>query len=296
MSIHCLRHNRSYAAGLSILESSSFRLCLVTETLLGCTSDNRGGAEYGRSLTVIYTPFTVFNLPSAVAVKMGDATLTPGTDYTWNQTSGELYILSVTDAIDITVTCTLDGTLYTQCSYIQSSGNQWINTGITGSGTTKVLIDFSIVSNPSGWWGLFGACVANINRSLLVGINNLSTITIQNGTNVYQDVAYSFALNSRYTVYLNPPYTYVNDVLKSTKTPGSYTTPVPVALFWQNYSSSTSMAKARIKLYSCKMWNGDNLVRYFVPAVRNEDGVPGLYDIVSGTFFVNAGTGSFTYE
>ena len=55
------------------------------------------------------------------------------------------------------------------------------------------------------------------------------------------------------------------------------------------------MAKARIKLYSCKMWNGDTLVRYFVPAIHNADGLPGLYDIVSGTFFVNADTGAFTY-
>lgn len=157
-------------ADLSILGSSFFRLCLVTETLLGCTSDNRGGAEYGESLTLIYTPVTMFNLPSAVTVKMGAATLTQGIDYTWNQTSGKLHISSVTDLIDITVTCVLDGTLYTQCNYLQSSGTQWINTGIIGSGATKVFIDFSIVSNPSGWWGLFGACVANINRSLLFGI------------------------------------------------------------------------------------------------------------------------------
>ena len=37
-----------------------------------------------------------------------------------------------------------------------------------------------------------------------------------------------------------------------------------------------------------------NLVRYFVPAVRNTDSVAGLYDIVNDLFYTNAGTGTFT--
>ena len=37
-----------------------------------------------------------------------------------------------------------------------------------------------------------------------------------------------------------------------------------------------------------------NLVRYFVPAVRNTDSVAGMYDIVNDLFYTNAGTGTFT--
>ena len=284
-----------YITALTKLNGSYFRLCLITETLLCCTSNNKSGTAYGSALIITYAPLTLFALPSTVTVRMGGVTLTQGTDYSWNPSTGELYISNVTDNLEITVNCTLDGTVYSQCSYIQSAGNEWINTGITGSGTTRVLIDFTIVSNPTGWWGVFGACNYNINRSLLFGIENRSKLTVQSGTVNYSDANYTFALDTHYRVDFNTPRTYVNEVLKTSLDLLTYTTPVPIALFWQNYSSSTNMAKARIRVYSCKIWNGSTLVRDFAPAVRNVDGVAGLFDFVSNTFFVNAGSGAFSY-
>lgn len=49
------------------------------------------------------------------------------------------------------------------------------------------------------------------------------------------------------------------------------------------------------KLYSfaAKLQNG--AVR-FIPALRNSDGVPGMFDTVSKQFFTNAGTGVFGYR
>ena len=42
-----------------------------------------------------------------------------------------------------------------------------------------------------------------------------------------------------------------------------------------------------------KIWNNDSLVRDFVPCYRKSDSVIGLYDLVSQTFFINQGSGSF---
>jgi hypothetical protein len=277
------------------LSAEYLRLCLITETLLCCTSDNRGGTAFGKPLTLHYTPVALFALPETLTVTMGGVLLNQGTDYTWNRFTGELYISSVTGNLDITVACVLDGTVYTQCSYIQSSGNEWINTGITGKANTRVQADFVIKAAVSGWWAVFGACAYNINRSYLFGINNLSTITVQSGTSSYKDVSYSFNLQTHYRIDMNPPYTYVNDALVCTLNHSGHNTPVPLALFWQNYSSSTNMAKARIQLYSCKIYDGNTLVRNYIPAVRNADSVAGLFDTVSMSFFTNAGTGAFTY-
>ena len=47
-------------------------------------------------------------------------------------------------------------------------------------------------------------------------------------------------------------------------------------------------------IYPLKAYQNDVLVRDFVPAKRDIDNVIGMYDKVSGTFFTNAGTGSFT--
>lgn len=47
------------------------------------------------------------------------------------------------------------------------------------------------------------------------------------------------------------------------------------------------------KLYRCKCIQGTTLIRDFVPAMRNSDGVIGLFDVVNNVFYTNAGSGSF---
>ena len=58
------------------------------------------------------------------------------------------------------------------------------------------------------------------------------------------------------------------------------------------YSSSAS-EYARGKLYSAKIYDGNTLVRNFIPC-KNPDGVIGMWDDVNSVFYGNAGTGNFT--
>ena len=51
---------------------------------------------------------------------------------------------------------------------------------------------------------------------------------------------------------------------------------------------------SKAKLYYFKIYVEDVLVRDFIPCYRNSDNVVGMYDLVSNTFFVNQGTGTFT--
>ena len=51
---------------------------------------------------------------------------------------------------------------------------------------------------------------------------------------------------------------------------------------------------ASMQLSFLKMYTDGELIRNFVPVVRNSDGAAGLFDIVSQTFYGNAGTGMFT--
>ena len=46
-------------------------------------------------------------------------------------------------------------------------------------------------------------------------------------------------------------------------------------------------------IHFCKLWDNDNLVRDFVPCI-NASGEVGLYDLVGKKFYGNAGTGTFT--
>ena len=48
-----------------------------------------------------------------------------------------------------------------------------------------------------------------------------------------------------------------------------------------------------MRLYSCRIWNNDELVRDFVPAL-DDNSTACLYDIVGESFYSNAGSGDFT--
>lgn len=50
----------------------------------------------------------------------------------------------------------------------------------------------------------------------------------------------------------------------------------------------------KAKIYLCKIWDGDNLIRYFCPVYRKTDNMPGFYDLINNTFYTNSGSGSFS--
>ena len=60
------------------------------------------------------------------------------------------------------------------------------------------------------------------------------------------------------------------------------------------YNSSNGITyPSKLKIYSAKFYDGNTLIRDLVPKVEN--GVAGMYDSISGNFFTNQGSGSFTY-
>lgn len=80
----------------------------------------------------------------------------------------------------------------------------------------------------------------------------------------------------------------------SNKTQGSYTMTRNLYLLGQNYNTGYR-GEGQKRVYSFKHWDkNDVLVRDMVPCYRREDNVIGMYDLVSRTFFTNAGTGVFT--
>ena len=49
-----------------------------------------------------------------------------------------------------------------------------------------------------------------------------------------------------------------------------------------------------MKLYEWKYWKNGTLAQHLVPAL-DFNKVPCMYDLVSGTYYYNAGTGTFKY-
>lgn len=87
---------------------------------------------------------------------------------------------------------------------------------------------------------------------------------------------------------------WINDVLKVTGTLAiTYKYTYPLYLFAANYNGGKYQGTAG-RIAWMKIHHGGELVRDFVAAKRNADGVCGLLDRVEGRFYTNAGTGTIT--
>lgn len=64
-----------------------------------------------------------------------------------------------------------------------------------------------------------------------------------------------------------------------------------IHIFQRNYQASPLTASA--KLYSMKLYENAVKVRDFIPCYRKSDNEIGLYDLVNGVFYTNAGSGTF---
>ena len=194
---------------------------------------------------------------------------------------------------------------YTQVDYIESSGTQYIDTGINPISSTKIDIDFAYVGTSSLaiWIPLFGArsIINNIHEYYAVFINqNTLKLTTNYSSNDAGDNSTVYVeVNKKYNLKNNQGSFYINDILESSISASntlSNNTTHSVYLFDLQEASGNRMDRGtKMKLYSCKFYDGDTLIRNYIPCYRNSDNEVGLYDLVNNVFYANKGTGAFTY-
>lgn len=66
-----------------------------------------------------------------------------------------------------------------------------------------------------------------------------------------------------------------------------------IYIFARRRSGAANALTPGLRLYSLRFYNGSTLDADFVPCVRDSDSEPGLLDLVSQTFYTNAGSGNF---
>lgn len=178
---------------------------------------------------------------------------------------------------------------YIELTYILLSGTQYINTGVKATENTKFEVRFknnqsknsAIISADKEWaQNSFGVW---INNSIAVPVinNNLTTINVSYNSN-YDDFALSkngFYINSN--LVWNLSGTNID----------SFQTPVNLVIGATNRNGTISENFIG-KIYSCKIYENDILIRNFIPCI-NDYGEVGMFDIKGKQFYNNAGTGSF---
>lgn len=177
---------------------------------------------------------------------------------------------------------------YTEVQYIQSSGTQWINTGLKPNQNTRAALTVDAKPSTAAAW-LFGARNGNTDRTFgLLSFNSQYRSDYNNSTEEYSTVTPS----GKFTVDKDKNVTKFNGTIGVTAKSGVFQCTYPMFLFANN-NAGTAAGFGSFKLYVCQLYDNGNLIRDFVPCI-DPTGAVGLYDLVDGKFYGNAGTGSFT--
>ena len=191
---------------------------------------------------------------------------------------------------------------YTRLEYIESSGTQYIDTGIVLQNGFYAEFDASFSAYDSY---VLGSMFSNA-VSTFVFASNWQTETIGAGTNYAPNAAYNRPFDVKHHYEANdffPGYGIEIDGTPITLSPqpgfSALYPPVSTFLFAIN-NNGTAAGLAQMKLYGeMKLWSDsgkENLVGDYFPVKRdNGDGTfaVGLYDMITNRLFTSEGTGEF---
>ena len=201
----------------------------------------------------------------------------------------------------------------TRLEYIESTGSQWIDSGVNGATGLKFCADLEwdtshTGSNANADWVLVGARKDTSSDTRIVPIYIEQTVCFGYGKFARTTAAYTLGVRHEIVADFTDPSastfiyrdgTPINQY-KDSRTPSTGSTidtERPLYVFAANWGGSANLF-AKAKLYGLQIWrknaNTGNLdpVRDFVPC-KDENGVACLYDLVGGQYFYNSGSGSF---
>lgn len=182
-----------------------------------------------------------------------------------------------------------------EISYLEGDGASYIDTGFCANSNTSV--DMSLqAKTPTQNMGVFSTKVgclfsiyqltASSKRSFRWQIGYSSSTS---GTYYNYESNNSFSNNYRFALKKNE--FYLNNVIRNTFATASFTTTDTIPLFAARGANGIDSRMFNGKIYWCKIYDDETLVRDFIPVRVGQVGC--MYDKVSGTLFYNQGSGAF---
>ena len=210
------------------------------------------------------------------------------------------YIVNTEDIEEIDIPSS-----YQRLSYIQSNGTQYIDTEFYSTPKSKFCAEI-LFDNTAGVSDYSSAAFIGVSGDMSINFGGSSgqekqlfiwLNTYNNDSSRVTSIRHS-AINEKTYYELdakNNTYIIGNQkgtVATSKTTNGTYS----LKLFGSTNSSGVNkpFAYYPMRIYNCKLYDDNKLVRHFIPTKRISDNALGLYDIVTNTFYTNKGTGSFT--
>lgn len=178
---------------------------------------------------------------------------------------------------------------YQEVEYLEATGEQYIDTGRIFSNKADLIVETQIQWTRYRSRQLFGSA----DGSYYWGIQSNGKYELGLGvvSNISANLNDYDAIKFERKAQTNTATLYVNGNIAANRT---NQTNSPRAAFIFDANDGTLVRKylcaAKIKYYSIKYGSTEMLL---LPCRRKADNEAGLYDIVNGVFYTNAGTGEF---
>lgn len=184
---------------------------------------------------------------------------------------------------------------YTELEYIESTGTQYVDTGVSVPEGCRIKCKMAFTSLSSTLSVVFGShdAASPYYRNFLAATSS----TWELGAYGTADFG-SPTVNTEYEIDANTKSGEIACTINGTAysinqsiAPSAQRSALSVYLFALHYADG--LFPAKMKAWWYKVYVGGTLVRDFVPC-KNPSGTVGLYDTVNGTYYGNSGTGVFT--
>ena len=180
-----------------------------------------------------------------------------------------------------------------EVTYLESTGTQFINSGVNATATLTTEIKFSLVSgftlgNTSFLFGIYNDSPSRYS----VAIPSLSSLRVGTSTGFTNVTCPTMS----YGVANTLSYKFGSIKFNSSQigtTSGVINTTMSIYLFGRHNANTTGEVTNKIRIYGATFTDNNNIIiRDLIPVRVGQVGY--MYDRISGALFGNAGTGNFT--
>lgn len=177
---------------------------------------------------------------------------------------------------------------YQRVEYIESNGTQYIDTGIANTRYITAHLDMQFTEYSSSSMIII-ALGTGAGRWFGKGSSN----TYSAGNDAVSDIDALLRKEIDVT-FTNSTISFTVDGVTYSKSTTSSKSIGYILFAGRSASSNVANYYASAKLYEATIQENGETIRDFVPCYRKSDGVIGMYDLVSATFFTNSGSGTFS--
>ena len=177
---------------------------------------------------------------------------------------------------------------YQPVDYIESTGTQYINTELNENAAFGMRMRFKVTGTAVAWQSLVSGKLDNFT----VGTRDNDTTGFYirlRGGEVYNTAG---VLSGVSELSIKDGVVKLNNSQIATYTHGALSTNQGYMYLFANNALSRY---GKMQLYEIEFYdNSGKAIRNLVPCYRKSDNVIGMYDVVTGKFFTNLGSGTFT--